>query len=839
MEKLFIKLFEMSISASYLILAVLVVRFVLRRAPKKMRSFLWLLVGIRLIVPFSVESVFSLIPDTKVANGYSYEARLPVHNTITNMEMQKPVNEPAQNTYIPSAETGREKRQTALILCTQIWLAGIAVMMIYMLFSYIRLKNRVRWSIPDELATERLNGTNEKRCAAKVYRNDAIESPFLFGIFRPCIYIPCGISCDELPYVLQHELTHKKRKDYLIKPAGFLLLSVYWFNPCVWAAYILLCKDIELICDECVVRELGTEHKKAYSQALLNSAVNHRIIAACPIAFGEVSVKERVKNVLHYKKPAFWALAAAVLACVIVPVCFMTQKKTAAPEQENQTTDSVVDLDELLTAGEYEMFYPALSPSMFTPRLLLGKDGEFSFGYDPFSSYLIFGKYDFVSDCVKAVTNDGKYHYQFTRIGDGLLRFDAEESSELHKTNTDIVPTVENGSIFIINSALSAINSAEERLEMTRQEMYEGRRWTGEELETRQNELEVLKQQLMTEELKLQHRWETMDESALTQEQRTVLNEKQEMLAQQITDVISQLEVTQAECLSMIDAAEKMPAAAKTIEQWAKAFCDRDAETILKLADEEVINKFIEQELLFQGADSEGGTASFGWSSPWPWGASYDENGKPCNYYIVSATEHTAEILYYAWVSDPHVTVWRELLTYELDGEACIITSESLSYMDGICIAEEFHRAYPNGIAETMMDYYLFNGAGEALNKNAKENQNSDVYKKLFAPDTAAISLLNILNNPNKVGTRVQESADETVCTVTFDFYEDNSTVSVQMIRPYGADGIWVPAFLLDLSDAHFIAQKQAEIAENREGGNLVYDHSLKINMLPLAPNKE
>ena len=240
MEKLFIKLFEMSISASYLILAVLVVRFVLRRAPKKMRSFLWLLVGIRLIVPFSVESVFSLIPDTKVANGYSYEARLPVHNTITNMEIQKPVNEPAQNTYIPSAESGREKRQTALILCTQIWLAGIAVMMIYMLFSYIRLKNRVRWSISDELATERLNGTNEKRCAAKVYRNDAIESPFLFGIFRPCIYIPCGISCDELPYVLQHELTHKKRKDYLIKPAGFLLLSVYWFNPCVGCLYLAL-----------------------------------------------------------------------------------------------------------------------------------------------------------------------------------------------------------------------------------------------------------------------------------------------------------------------------------------------------------------------------------------------------------------------------------------------------------------------------------------------------------------------------------------------------------------------------------------------------------------------
>ena len=169
----------------------------------------------------------------------------------------------------------------------------------------------------------------------------------------------------------------------------------------------------------------------------------------------------------------------------------------------------------------------------------------------------------------------------------------------------------------------------------------------------------------------------------------------------------------------------------------------------------------------------------------------------------------------------------------------CSMQVSTFRKIQGAAYATTFCTGNLRSAAQSWMDYYLFNGAGEALNKNAKENQNSDVYKKLFAPDTAAISLLNILNNPNKVGTRVQESADETVCTVTFDFYEDNSTVSVQMIRPYGADGIWVPAFLKDLSDAHFIAQKQAEIAENREGGNLVYDHSLKINILPLTPNIE
>lgn len=717
MEKLFLNLFHMSISASYLILAVLLVRFLLRRAPKSMRGFLWLFVGIRLVFPFSVESVFSLIPDTKVVDAYIiYEARQPADDAVIMTDMKQSVGQPAQHAHVSAAGFVRNKPQTVLTICTKIWIIGMTLMLVYMLFSYMRLKNRVKMSIPADIVVDCLNGTNDKNCSVKIYRSDTVESPFLFGILRPRIYIPSNISSDEIPYVIRHELIHKKRKDYLIKPMGFLILSVYWFNPCVWAAYIMLCKDIELICDEHVVRELGTEYKKVYSQALLNSAVKHRMVAACPIAFGEVSVKERVKNVLHYKKPAFWVLAAAVLACLIVPVCFMTQKKAETPEQTDMPqeekildkTDSVFIASDI--AGKYEMFLPGKDEYLsldeyndlyedaylFTPNLSLGKDGKFSFGYDPASSYLSHGDYAFEQDCVKAVTEDGKYHYQFTCIGDGLLRFDADESSELHRTDISksgtLMAPIENGSIFVRNS--------------------EG------------------------------------------------------------------------------ENTEEIPAAAKTksISQWAEAFCDRDAKTILKLASEDVKNQFMEQEQLFLGGEGEDGIASFGWSSPWPWGDTYDG----ANYHIVSVTEHAAEILYYAWVSAPHVTVWRELLTYEMKDDTCIVTSETIQFMDSICTSEEFHAAYPDGITGTMMDYYSFNGAGEALNNNAKANK--EMYEMLFEPESAAVYLLNMLSNQNKVETHVTKSdTEDNVCTVTFEFHLTGGSVDVQMIQPYGSDGIWIP----------------------------------------------
>lgn len=808
MEKLFINIFQMSISASYLILAVLLIRFLLRKAPKDMRSFLWLLVGIRLLVPFSVESVFSLIPNTKTVDSYIFEVEQAELKTYSDTaSVYAPVSQPFQDNFIPSAEKGMSKTQVIVLLCARIWLFGMALMLGYMLISWLRLKKRVEMSVPVDIALD---------CGhIKIYQSEMIESPFLFGVISPRIYIPSRIADEELPYVIQHEMTHRKRKDYLIKPIGFLLLSVYWFNPCVWIAYIMLCKDIELICDEKVIKQLGLSCKKEYSQALLNSAVNRRMIAACPVAFGEVGVKERVKNVLNYKKPAFWVLVAAVLVCIIVPVCFMTQKKPDASEgadaQEDANSEDIetvdINLDDVFTmAGEYEMLNPDPEQYYSAPRLNLDKDGTFSFSYSLISSYLPHGTYELKNDTLTAETDDGRYHYQFTRIGDfnnSILLFDTEHSSDVTnidtKTNADV--PIENGSVFIKNTTSAAIIAAREQSEALNQALAANAAMTAEVLQKKQIELEELKSRLVIEELKLQKQHEQAME-LLDQKNKAALEARLQEMTQNLEASKRQLEDAQAACQSAVKAAEANQSAYEAIGQWAQAFCDRDAKTIIRLADENVEMQFVDRDFLDQGFDGKQNYASFGWSSPWPWGDNFDESVTARNYRIVSVTERSAEILYYAWTSDPHVTVWQEILTYKIENDKCIITSEILHFMDSICTADEFLQAYSGGITGTMMDY-SFNGAGESLNKNAMANKSFKPYADLFAPDSAAIYLLNILNDPNKkVGTRVTKSdIDTDTCTVTFEFYEDGGTVDVQMIQPYGSDGIWIP-HTSDLNDS-------------------------------------
>ena len=161
-----------------------------------------------------------------------------------------------------------------------------------------------------------------------IYRSDNLSSPFVFGIIRPRIYLPVNIDGGDMEHVIAHEKAHIRRKDHLWKPLGFLILAVHWFNPLIWLAYALLCRDIELACDEKVVKELNSRQKADYSQALLTCSVNRRGIAACPLAFGEIGVKGRVKQVLSYKKPTFWLIAAAVIVCVIFAVCFLTDPKS-------------------------------------------------------------------------------------------------------------------------------------------------------------------------------------------------------------------------------------------------------------------------------------------------------------------------------------------------------------------------------------------------------------------------------------------------------------------------------------------------------------------------------
>lgn len=308
MSEIFLNLLNLSITASWLVLAVVTVRFIFKKAPKWVFCALWALVGIRLVFPFSIESIFSLIPSTEtVPPTIVYDAEPQISTGI--YAVNSVVNPIVSQTFAPEPASSVNPMQIAVSVASAIWIIGVAVMIIYALVSYFSLRNKMK--------TATLYEDN-------IFQSEAVESPFVLGFFKPKIYLPYSIAEADISHVVAHEKAHIKRKDHFIKPLSFLILSVYWFNPVMWVAYVLLCRDIELACDEKVIKELGENERKEYSYALLNCSVNRRIIAACPLAFGEVGVKDRIKSVMNYKKPAFWIIVAAVVASVVVAVCFMT-----------------------------------------------------------------------------------------------------------------------------------------------------------------------------------------------------------------------------------------------------------------------------------------------------------------------------------------------------------------------------------------------------------------------------------------------------------------------------------------------------------------------------------
>ncbi len=311
MEALFLKLLNMSITASWLILAVIVLRFLLQKAPKSIRCFLWALVGIRLVCPFSWESVLSLIPSAEtVSPDILYSEAPTIHSGIS--VLNQTVNPVISESLAPNAGASVNPMQAITYAASIVWIIGMAALVLYSVISYVRLRRRV---------------TDAVILRDNLWQSEKVTSPFVLGLLRPRIYLPFGVDEESLTYVVAHENAHIRRRDHWIKPGGFLLLTVYWFNPLIWLSYILLCRDVELACDERVVKEMGSEDKKAYSEALLLCSIPHRMIAACPLAFGEVGVKERIKNVLDYKKPAFWIIVVAFVSCVAVAVCFLTNPK--------------------------------------------------------------------------------------------------------------------------------------------------------------------------------------------------------------------------------------------------------------------------------------------------------------------------------------------------------------------------------------------------------------------------------------------------------------------------------------------------------------------------------
>ncbi len=625
---MFLDVLNQGIAAGYLIVAVILARILLKKAPKSVSCFLWLLVGLRLVMPFSFVSSFSLIPSGAEVRGNL--TKIMEQNAAGHKELVPSDMMPSGNTDYIDEELIRaignndnspesvNRPYVFFSIAAGIWLLGMGVMFLYLLISWFRIARKVRLAVPEELY------------GIKYYRSEAIDSPFLFGLFRARIYVPYGVEAEDLGYVLKHETIHRQRKDYLAKPIGYLLLTVYWFHPLVWAAYFLLCKDIELACDERVIRELGGEHKKEYALALLSYSVNHGTIAACPVAFGETGVKGRVKNVLSYKKPTFWVVAAAAMVIAIVAVCFMTQKVESGVAQSGNGSKTV------------------------------------------------------------------------------LLTNEAGNSNANTQTVQNVVQNATRNLGGIENIQ---ITDADERNEDATHHYYQP------------------------------------------------------------------------------------PEYFEGVVQWAKAFCNRDGKTLLELTDEngalrEALSDSLN--LSWGGDDNNEPYASFGWSSPWPLGGG-DELG---NCWILSASDKEAVILYYAWVSDPHITVWREELSYTMEDGAFKVTSEHIQFLDGICVAEDFYKAYPDGMIDgSMMDYYAYNQCGESLNDNAKNpDMAQHAYAGLDAPDTAAIKLLNILNNENKVRTDVEYlNEEQTQAVVTFTFMENASTAKVRMIKPYGENSIWLP----------------------------------------------
>ena len=308
MENLFLKLLNMSITASWLVVAIIILRFFLKKAPKFITVIMWALVGIRLVCPFSFESVLSLIPSgetlpPEILSGPSFD----LNSGIDYIDQS--VNDYLGDRYFEGVTVPTDNGLNVMRIMSVIWVIGVILMLLYTLISYFKISNRVKESV--------VLRDNIRLC-------DRIDTPFILGIIAPKIYLPSNINNSDTEYVIAHEKAHIKRCDHLWKPLGFILLAVYWFNPLIWLAYALLCRDIELACDQKVIKELGEDIKKPYSEALINCSVSQKAISACPLAFGETGVKTRIKSILNYKKPMFWVVLLAIAVLFAAAVCFLT-----------------------------------------------------------------------------------------------------------------------------------------------------------------------------------------------------------------------------------------------------------------------------------------------------------------------------------------------------------------------------------------------------------------------------------------------------------------------------------------------------------------------------------
>lgn len=344
MTELFYTIVNMSISAGVLVLVVLLLRLLFRKAPKWVTVLLWGLVAVRLVCPFALETSFSLMPKTEwIAESTSnseentyFDSVAPAHLS-TDPNIADSVNVYYEQILTPQIEINRGISLAWALSC--IWLAGVAAMLVYMLVSYITVIRRIQ---------------STKQFRGNIYTSEFVTSPFVCGLIRPRIYLPENMTETDTGYVIAHEEAHLRRLDHLWKHLGFLLLAIHWFNPLIWLGYILLCRDVEMACDQRVIRDMDSKERADYSETLLLCSTNRHILSTCPLAFGEVGVKERIKSVLNYKKPGIWIIAAALITCGIVAVCFLTNPITVRNPWVQEYVPGTGNILGQVDKGKYE-----------------------------------------------------------------------------------------------------------------------------------------------------------------------------------------------------------------------------------------------------------------------------------------------------------------------------------------------------------------------------------------------------------------------------------------------------------------------------------------------------
>lgn len=450
MSNLFISLINMSIAAGWLILAVVVIRLLLKKAPRWISCVLWALVGIRLVCPFSPESILSLIPSAETLPATSLYTDSPmIHSGITILNST--VNPVISESLAPVPGASVNPVQVIASVAAVVWVVGVVGMLIYGMISVWKIKRAVRVSLPLANFINRIEDSAEgtennilTKWQKKCRICDNIASPFILGIFRPMIYLPGSLTPEQMQQVLAHETAHLKRKDHWWKPLGFAILTLHWFNPLVWLAYVLLCRDIEMACDEKVVRTMEGEEKRNYSKALLDCSVSRRMISACPLAFGEVGVKTRIRSVLNYKKPAFWVVVAALLICVVVAVCFLTnpvkdgKNSTGNSDSLSENSNRLLGINRTREEADWRIYRFTESVDFISPSIALGiNSNQFRFSYSGFSSYFPIGSYRIEGNKegkhqLILETSDGKGRFVFDSLDGGYV-FDEEASSAIPK----------------------------------------------------------------------------------------------------------------------------------------------------------------------------------------------------------------------------------------------------------------------------------------------------------------------------------------------------------------------------------------------------------------------